>query len=114
MDQNAMMVSDLFQDRPPRWGLRGDPMLWDDMRAVLSDRPLPADVQALQTLLARAFQALTGTALDCADAALAVEAYHRPCGGMSNGQVSPRFWRDTALPLILARFQREIDLHGPD
>lgn len=108
------MVSDLFQDRPSRWGLRGDPLLWDDMHAVFKGHLLPANREVLQSLLARAFQALTGAAMDCTETTIAVDAYHRPGGGMSTGQVSPPFWRDTALPLILARFQRETDPNGPD
>ena len=109
-----MMVSDLFQDEPTRWGLRGDPLLWADLRAVLKDRPLPRDPAALQTLLAQAFEALTGATLDRTDTAIAVAAYRRDNGGMSNGQVSPAFWRDTAFPLILARYQKEADQHGQD
>jgi hypothetical protein len=99
-----MNIGDLFQPDPPRWGLRGDPMLWQDMRAVLCDRPLPDNVDELRDLLHRSYDALTGHKIDEDESAVRVAAYRREGGGMSNGQVSPAFWRDTAIPLIEKRF----------
>ena len=103
----TMTIDALFDDEPVTWGLRGDPFLWREMRAVLAGRPLPDSLAELHDLLERSFDALTGHEVDKAKGALKTGAYHRPGGGMSNGLVSPEFWRDTAIPLIERRFLRE-------
>ncbi len=100
-------LEDLFQPAPTGWGLRGDPMLWQDMRAVLTGRPLPASAPELRDLLEQSFAVLTGHRIDTGQNPLKITAYKRPAGGMSNGMVSPEFWRETAIPLIEQRFLRE-------
>ncbi|AYQ92268.1 hypothetical protein [Burkholderia gladioli] len=92
--------SSLFEPPPAQWGLRGDPHLWEAMRAALRGQALPASAEALEASIAERYLDLTGQALDLPDR-LHVPAFAH--GGMSSGMISPRFWRDTALPLLRAR-----------
>ncbi len=94
-------VSELFEPAPAQWGLRGDPWLWAEMAAQLSDLPLPADPAGLDALLAAQFQRLVGTPLDAPVASVFVARYDH--GGMSSGMISLGFWRDTGLPLLRSR-----------
>jgi hypothetical protein len=100
-------IDDLFQPAPTGWGLRGDPVLWQEMRAVLAGRPLPASARELRELLEQSFAVLTGHRIGTTDRSLKITAYKKSAGGMSNGMVSPEFWRETAIPLIEQRFLRE-------
>ncbi len=96
-------IADLFEERPPHWGLRGDPYLWAEMKLHFSSTPLPASVSELETLLVEAFAALTGLPITSKDFIVA-DRYRSPHGGMSSGAVDPGFWRDLAVPLLIARF----------
>ncbi len=86
-------------------------MLWQEMRAVLADRPLPASARELRELLEQCFAVLTGHGIGATKSPLKITAYKRPAGGMSNGMVSPEFWRETAIPLIEQRFLRETNFN---
>ena len=107
-----MTIGDLFHEEPGAWGLRGDPFLWRDMQNVLAGYALPDGPEKLRDLFERSFEALTGHRLDDPRQSANIAAYRRTNGGMSNGQVSLVFWRDTALPLIRRRYLRECETHG--
>lgn len=103
-------LASLFADRTGvRWGLRGDPPLWEAMQARFETEPLPASADALRSMIAAAFLALTGSPID-SEKPVYVEAFER--GGMSSGLVSPEFWRETAPPLLLSRWEHAVA--GPD
>jgi len=42
----AKTIASLFQEEPTRWGLRGDPHLWQDMRATLARHAYPSTEKA--------------------------------------------------------------------
>lgn len=92
----------LFAPAPRRWGLRGDPHLWDMLAAAAADWPPPADAAALERDLAAAFRAVVGQDWN-GDEPIPVAALAKPWGGMSNGMVDPRWWRQTGVPLLLSR-----------
>lgn len=94
-------VGDLFQEKPGQWGLRGDPYLWQEMIDQFANTPLPPNKAELEQLLTQTFETLTGQPLT-AEKFIPVERF--PRGGMSGGFVSPAFWRETAVPLLLSRF----------
>jgi hypothetical protein len=98
----AKTIARLFQESPTRWGLRGDPYLWQDMRATLSSYVYPSTEAQLTVLLEQTYQQLTGAPLSNRDPVF-VERYSH--GGMSSGYVSPAFWAETAIPLLLARYR---------
>jgi hypothetical protein len=94
-------VSELFEDVPVQWGLRGDPFLWKEMKEYLGARPLPESPDDLERILRSAFKELTQGTLD-KPTPIRLERYDH--GGMSSGMVCPEFWRETAIPLIVSRF----------
>ena len=101
MTEPATLAS-LLDPEPERWGFRGDPELWQRMRAYFRETPLPADAQVLEDLVRDAFQVLTGHSLDAHE-----DPYVKDfdTGGLSGGRISLRFWRDGALPLLCRRLE---------
>jgi molybdenum cofactor cytidylyltransferase len=98
--ESSSVVSALFRDEPQRWGLRGDPHLWREMRRHLEGVECPSTPEALTSIIEQAFEELTGFPLSHADP-FYVEKYSH--GGMSSGYVNPKFWRETAVPLLHGR-----------
>lgn len=98
---NTETIAALFQAGPKQWGLRGDPHLWNEMRGRFSDTPLPATADELSALIEAAFESLTGQPISTRDPFFIERLSH---GGMSSGYVSPEFWRDKAIPFLLARY----------
>ena len=90
------------------WGLRGDPLLWGQLRLALAQTPLPATVADLHQHLHATFQDITGHPLVHSQIPLAVSGLRRPNGGMSNGLVSPEFWLETGFPTIERAFSKEM------
>jgi hypothetical protein len=93
-------VAVLFQDEPQRWSYRGDLYLWREMRQHLGRVRCPNTQEGLASVVERAFEELTGFPLSHQDP-FYVEKYSH--GGMSSGYVNPRFWRETAVPLLQGR-----------
>lgn len=97
----AETVASLFLEKPSHWGLRGDPYLWQEMHRYFEHTPLPATADELNTLIETAFESLTGHSIST-PSHFFVERFNH--GGMSGGYISPAFWRDDAMPLLLARY----------
>ena len=95
------MIGDLFELEPATWGLRGDPYLWRELRDDFAATPLPRTPSEFVKIVEDAFQALTGRPLLPGDAFLLEKHAH---GGMSGGGISPEFWYEKALPLLLERY----------
>ena len=104
--ENSQKLSDLFQDEPARWGLRGDPHLWRDMKGALATVPYPATEDRWIDLFEKLFEQLTGSPLS-SEKAFFVQKYAH--GGISSGYISPQFWRETALPLLRFRYAQTRD-----
>ena len=90
-------IATLFESEPPHWGLRGDPLLWREMKASLESVTMPEALAELEAVLHATFIDLTGNRLDSSDA-FRIDRYDR--GGMSGGLVCPEFWRNEAMPLL--------------
>ncbi len=73
------------------------------MAQVLSHVPDPSRESELVLLIEAIFQQLTGTSISSSQP-IYVEKYAQ--GGMSSGNVSPQFWRETAMPLLRSRYTR--------
>ncbi len=73
------------------------------MAAHFADRAVPVSAEALAEQLDDAYRELTGQHINEATDITLPRHSH---GGMSSGMISARFWRDTALPLLLHRFER--------
>lgn len=101
-----MTLDELFARRPLRWGLRGDPFVWDAMRERFRGSALPADMWELRKLLEQAFAQIVGVRLGEGDDPDAV-VFREEFGigsGISDGHVSLRFWSETAIPILLDRW----------
>ena len=96
-------LSRLFEDPPEKWGLRGDPQLWDEMRHVIDHYPFPTDVDELEIILKKCFKDLTGQDM-VEGGQVYVERYN--AGGMSGGFVDCGFWTDRGMPLLSRRFEK--------
>lgn len=100
--------SALFKPPPDQWGLRGDPFLWRAMARSLSKSPFPTREDQLIALIETTYERLVGSRLPDESSvsdedSIFVKRYAR--GGMSSGQVSPKFWRCSAMPLLCSRFK---------
>lgn len=94
-------IASLFEGRPFRWGLRGDPFLWQEMCTYFDETPLPASTRELAAHIEEAIASLTGHPLSESEPFLIERFSH---GGMSSGMVSPQYWREKAIPLLQERF----------
>lgn len=107
-----MMMAALFREKPPQWGLRGDPFLWADMARRVRAVPCPVSAEAARAIIEGVFAMLTGHPISHPDAFF-VERYSH--GGMSSGYICPEFWRDRAVPLLLSRHRASVAQSGrPD
>lgn len=95
------MTDDMFEPRPTGWGLRGDPLLWDALEASLETLE-PGDITDIEAHLRSLYTKLVGTPLTEDDTPVTVERFKM--GGMSSGMISPKFWREEAIPLLVSRF----------
>lgn len=96
-------LSELFQPMPISWGCRGDPYLWQEMSEVLATQPLPPSEAQLAEILEATFERLVGLPTSAQESSVFIERHAH--GGMSSGHISLVFWRETALPLFLARYR---------
>jgi hypothetical protein len=99
-------LAKLFDSPPAQWGLRGDPELWLAMRGLFAGTPMPLSPAELEVRVAQAFQALCSRPLS-SDQCFRVPRFER--GGMSNGAISPQFWRDRALPMLKKRWELQAE-----
>jgi hypothetical protein len=99
------MVADLFDPEPPRWGLRGDPWVWQAMRDHLGDTYLPPTLAEVEAMIYVAFNRLVGVdlATETAPSVFRPEFAH---GGMSSGHIHLETWRAELLPLLIDRADR--------
>ena len=107
-----MTFDDLFLRDPPRWGLRGDPHLWNEMRAAVRGKPLPDDKAVANAQLMKTFTKIVGVELPLPGKDLDPDFIYLKKfaigSGMSDGRVSLLYWRDTAIPILLDRFAAAI------
>jgi molybdenum cofactor cytidylyltransferase len=95
--QEQKKLSTIFQEQPARWGLRGDPHLWSEMKERLAEHTFPSTEEQFVALIEQTYEALTGAPLARREPTFIERFSH---GGMSSGYVSPQFWADTALPML--------------
>ena len=94
-------MSVIFEDRPQKWGLRGDPYLWDELREECIGKELPLSAEAVVELVCRKFEDVSGVPLTC-DARPYVAKYAH--GGMSSGHLSGLFWIGRGMAKLLQNY----------
>jgi hypothetical protein len=97
----ASIVVSLFEEEPTRWGLRGDPYLWKEMKEHFRHAPMPDTADELVALIKATFESLTGHTISESEIFFIERFSH---GGMSSGFVSPEFWMDKIIPMMRERF----------
>ncbi|MET9485368.1 hypothetical protein [Nocardia sp. NPDC006630] len=99
-------VDQLLERRPERWGLRGDPRLWDALVEHLRGRPIPDDEFDLRQVLEKGIAEIIGVELPVSvrseSEQHSVESF-RVGSGMSDGRVSLHWWRHTGIPILTDR-----------
>lgn len=100
--ESKKFVGCLFNGWEDRWGLRGDPFLWEELSKFLAKEPLPASVSQLMALIEKAFFQLVGSQLSDPSPSIYVDRYNH--GGLSGGHVCGEFWRDKVLPELHRRY----------
>ena len=102
--QKQKTLSPIFQNEPSRWGLRGDPYLWKEMKKRLENRTYPDTEEEFLDLLEKTYEQLTGRSIKDQPSMFSVLIERYEHGGMSSGHVSPQFWIETGIPLLRARY----------
>lgn len=105
MRLKSQTIGPLFAQRPWQWGLRGDPYLWQELETQLGEMPLPDTAEAFARLLSTTFESLVGMPLTSTEHHHYLERYSH--GGMSSGLISFKFWRETAVPLLIERYLQQ-------
>jgi len=99
-----MSYSIIFREPLPRWGLRGDPFLWDALGwhlAQQSQGTFPTDLASVHAAISAGLSELTGVKFLKHRENLSLAWL--PDGGMSGGVVAPEVWRDRIVPTLLQR-----------
>ena len=97
-----MRISDLFEEKPEQWGLRGDPYLWEDMKEEFASVPISVSAEAFSKMFYAAFEKLVKVPLSPGIFPYCLKYAH---GGMASGKISGDFWIETALPLLVGRLE---------
>ncbi|GAK56153.1 hypothetical protein U27_03115 [Candidatus Vecturithrix granuli] len=96
-----MKVSEIFEEEPVQWGLRGDPYLWRELKERLSETNMPENPEKLQRIIEEEYEKATGYPLSHQEPFFIERFQH---GGMSSGGISPEFWVSTAIPMLIHRY----------
>jgi hypothetical protein len=99
----------LFGKRPPVWGYRGDVQLWAALRNYFEVQGLPETIDQFHNALECGYELLTGSHLS-SNSAVYVKKFTLNTHGMSRGVVSPHFWRESGIPLLLKRYRLLVEV----
>ncbi|MBQ1334049.1 MAG: MobA protein [Clostridia bacterium] len=96
-----MKLSVIFEDKPGRWGFRGDPYFWDYLKNLAKDMDIISPDE-LEEWIKREYLSVSGKALTdkYGDYAVVKQFAH---GGMSSGGVDNLWWLDEGIPLLKKR-----------
>ena len=96
-----MKLSVIFEDKPKRWGFRGDPYFWDHLKERAENMEILSP-EELEKWIREEYLALSGKALTdrYGDFAVIRQFAH---GGMSSGGVDNGWWTEEGIPLLKSR-----------
>ena len=96
-----MKLSIIFEEKPGRWGFRGDPYFWDHLKGLAEDMDIISPDE-LEAWIKEEYLSLSGKILSdrYGDFAVIKEFAH---GGMSSGGVDNLWWVETGIPLLKSR-----------
>ncbi|CAM3762053.1 hypothetical protein MUGA111182_07945 [Mucilaginibacter galii] len=95
------MNFELIFEEPQLWGLRGDPVLWQEMKeAAIKKGEFKTEIE-FSDFLNAVFKEITENKL------VSNKIYYvkrLDTGGMSRGRVECDFWIKSGFPLLISRF----------
>ena len=96
-----MKLAVIFEEKPKRWGFRGDPYFWDYLKKQAEHMEIISPDE-LESWIKEEYQSLSGKALtdEYMDFAVIKQFAH---GGMSSGGVDNGWWMDEGIPLLKSR-----------
>ena len=96
-----MKLSKIFEDKPERWGFRGDPYFWDHLKNLAEDMDIISPVE-LEEWIKREYFSLSGKDMtnEYGEFAVIGQFAH---GGMSSGGVDNEWWMQEGIPLLKSR-----------
>ena len=97
-----MGVTELFKEEPVQWGLRGDQHLWKEIKEYFEEVEVVSSSAGFERKLIEAYEVITGHRLSERQH-FVVERFK--CKGMSSGAVSPEFWVNVGIPLLVGRYE---------
>ena len=98
-----MKVSEIFEDEPIQWGLRGDPFLWRELKEIFREIDMPDTPKELQTLIEIEYENSTEYPISY-QKHFGIERFRSH--GMSSGGISPEFWISSGIPLLVRRHEK--------
>ena len=98
---NNMKLSIIFEEKPERWGFRGDPYFWDYLKEHAENMEIISP-EELEKWIKEEYLSLSGKPLtdEYMDFAVIKQFAH---GGMSSGGVDNRWWMEKGIPLLKNR-----------
>jgi len=96
-----MKLSIIFEEKPKRWGFRGDPYFWDYLKECANNMEMISP-EELEAWIKKEYLSLSGKILTdkYMDFAVIEQFAH---GGMSSGGVDNRWWIEVGIPLLKSR-----------
>lgn len=96
-----MKLSKIFEEKPERWGFRGDPYFWDYLKEQAESMEIISP-EELEKWIKEEYLSLSGKPLtdEYMDFAVIEQFAH---GGMSSGGVDNTWWMEEGIPLLKSR-----------
>lgn len=101
-------LSAIFSDPPGKWGLKGEPQLWEEFKARFAHQSTPLSEEKFLEELYAAFEELTGRPV-LSDTFISVNRYRRD--GIGTNMVDPWNWRAVVIPALARRFREYADVY---
>ena len=96
-----MKLSVIFEEKPKRWGFRGDPYFWDYLKKLAKNMDI-ISLDELEKWIKEEYFSLSGKVMTdkYGDFAVIEQFAH---GGMSSGGVDNLWWIEEGIPLLKSR-----------
>ncbi len=96
-----MKLSAIFEEKPQRWGFRGDPYFWNYLKELAENMDIITPDE-LEKWIKEEYHSLSGKAMTdkYGDFAVIEQFAH---GGMSSGGVDNLWWIEKGIPLLKSR-----------
>lgn len=96
-----MKLSKIFEEKPKRWGFRGDPYFWDYLKEQAESMEIISP-EELEKWIKEEYLSLSGKPLtdEYIDFAVIEQFAH---GGMSSGGFDNTWWMEEGIPLLKSR-----------